>query len=172
MKNFLKWGLYITGLNVVMMLIGYAAGWTVTPTGRTVGLISMLLSLGILYMGIKERKSTDPAEFTFGKGFVEGLLISLVAGVIFAVFMYIYSEYINPEMLEYAKSEAYKSMAAQNMPKEQMEPARKMMEGFISPSFYAITTLFMYVIGGGLASLIISAIVKNVGGSAPPAENS
>ena len=165
MKNFLKWGIYITALNIVFMLIGYAAGWTTQPIGRTMGYVSMAAGLVLLFMGIKERKMQDPADFTFGRGWVEGTLISLVAAVLFAAFFYIFTEFINPEMLDFAKSEGVKQMAAQNMPADQMAQAKKMMDFFISPTGYAIGTLLMYTIGGMIVSLIFAPIIKSMGGN-------
>lgn len=171
MKNFLKWGIYIVALNIVFMLVGYFAGWTTTPLGRTMGWVSMAASLVLLFMGIRERKMQDPADFTFGRGWVEGTLISLVAAVIFAIFFYLFTEFINPEMIDFARSEAAKNMAMQNMSKDQMETAQKFTNFFISPTGFAISTLFSYVIGGMIISLIFSPIVKGMGGNSAPAES-
>jgi hypothetical protein len=170
MKNFLKWGIYITALNIIFMLVGYAAGWTTQPLGRVMGYISMAAGLVLLFMGIRERKMQDPADFTFGRGWVEGVLISLVAAVLFAAFFYIFTAFINPEMIDYAKSEGAKQMATGNMPKEQVEQAKKMMDFFISPTGYAIGTLLMYTIGGMIISLIFAPIVKSMGGNSTQAE--
>jgi hypothetical protein len=170
MKNFLKWGIFITALNIVFMIVGYAAGWTTQPMGRTMGWISMVASLALLFMGIREKKMQAPADYTFGKGWVEGLLISIVAAVLFAVFFFVFTSFINPEMIDYARSEAARQMASQNMPKEQVDAAKKAMDFMISPAGYAIFTLIGYPIGGALISLIFAPIVKSLGGNAAPAE--
>jgi len=174
MKNFLKWGIYIVALNALFMIIGYLAGWTTQPLGRTMGWVSMALSLVLLFMGIKEKKTENPGDFTFGRGWVEGFLISIVAAVLFAFFFYIFAAFINPEMVDYARSEGAKQMAAQNMPKEQVEQAKKFMDFFISPTGYAIGSLFMYSIGGMVVSLIFAPIIKSMGGggnTAAPVES-
>ena len=165
MKNFLKWGIYITALNIVFMIVGYLAGWTTTPLGRIMGWISMVASLVLLFLGMKEKKNEDPGDFTFGRGWVEGTLISLVAAVMFAIFFYIFTEFINPEMIEFSRNEAYKNM--QSMPKEQVEAAKGMMDFFISPTGFAISTLFMYTIGGMIISLIFAPIIRSIGGNRP-----
>lgn len=160
MKNFLKWGIYITALNIAFMILGYAAGWTTQPIGRIMGWVSMAASLVLLFLGMKERKDTDPGDFTFGRGWVEGTLISLVAAVLFAVFFYIFTAYINPEMIDNARTEAYKTMTA-----EQISQAKGMMDFFISPTGFAISTLFMYTIGGMIVSLIFAPIIRGMGGN-------
>jgi len=171
MKNFLKWGIYITALNIVFMIVGYLAGWTTQPIGRTMGWIAALASLVLLFMGIREKKMQAPGDYTFGRGWVEGLLISLIAAVLFAIFFFIFTDVINPEMLDYARSEAYKNMTAQNVPKDQIEQAKKMMDFFISPTGFAIWTLVMYTLGGMVISLIFAPIIKSMGGgNSTPAE--
>ncbi|MDP4220718.1 MAG: DUF4199 domain-containing protein [Bacteroidota bacterium] len=170
MKNFVKWGIYIVALNVAVMLIGYFAGWTTTSLGRTVSWIATAASLVLLFMGIREKKMTDTEDFTFGRGWVEGTLISIVAAVIFALFFFLFTTFINPEMIDFAREEATKGMAAQNMPKEQLEQAKKFTEFFLSPTGFAISTLFMYTLGGMFISLIFSPIVKSMGGSSAPRE--
>jgi len=170
MKNFLKWGIYITALNIVFMIVGYLAGWTTQPMGRTMGYVSMVASLVLLFLGIREKKMQAPADYTFGRGWVEGFLISLVAAILFAFFFFIFTDMINPEMMDYTRAEAMKNMAAQNVPKEQMEQGKKMMELFISPAGFAISTLFMYTIGGMIVSLIFAPIIKSIGGNAGQTE--
>lgn len=168
MKNFLKWAFYIVGLQVVFMLIGYFAGWTTQPIGRSVGWISNILCLVLLFMGIREKKMENPADFTFGKGWIEGFLISVVASVLFAVFFYIFADMINPEMIDFARSEANKNMATGNMTKEQIEQTKKVMDFMISPTGFAIGTLVSYIFGGAIISLILAPIVKSTGNTTLP----
>jgi len=169
MKNFVKWGIYIVALQVVFLLIGYFAGWTTEPMGKTMSWISQGLSLVLLFMGIREKKMQDPSDFTFGRGWVEGTLISLFAAVVFAIFFYIFTDMINPEMIDAVRAEANKNMGA--MPKEQLEQAKKMMDFFISPAGFAISTLFMYSIGGMIVSLIFTPIIRSMGGNSVQSEN-
>ncbi len=171
MKNFLKWGIFITAMNIVFMLIGYAAGISATSAGRTMGWVSTVIGLGMLFWGIREKKQLDPGDFTFGRGWVEGVLISLVAGVLVSLFLYIFAEFINPEMIDFARAEAAKGMALQKMSQEQMDTAKKFTDFFISPTGFAISTLFMYGIGGMIVSLIFSPIVKSMGGNTTQVEN-
>jgi hypothetical protein len=170
MKNFLKWGIFAAAANIALQLIIYAAGLSTQDTGRQLGWVGMAIGIAIMFFGIKEKKSEDPAGFTFGRGWVEGFLISLVAGLIVAVFTFIYLDMINPEMLDFARSQA--EMGMKTMQKEDYDKAQKMMGWMFSPSSFAIMTIFTYAIGGAIISLIISPIVKSLGGSAPPpAEN-
>jgi hypothetical protein len=169
MKNFLKWGIYAAVANIALQLIIYATGLSTQDTGRQLGWLGMAIGIAIMFFGIKEKKSEDPGGFTFGRGWVEGLLISLIAGVIVAVFTFIYLDMINPEMLDFARSQAEAGM--KTMPKENYDQAQKMMGWMFSPSSFAIMTLFTYAIGGAILSLIIAAVVKSIGGNSAPVEN-
>lgn len=163
MKNFLKWGIYITAVNIVFLLIGYVAGTSTQPSGRYIGWASTIIGLGMLFWGVREKKNEDPAGFTFGRGWVEGVLISLVSGILVAIAIFIFADMINPEMLDYSRGEAMKGL--QNMPSEQRDQARKMIDLFTSAPMVAVFTLLFYVIGGMIVSLIISPIVKSLGGN-------
>jgi hypothetical protein len=173
MKNFLKWGIFIAAANVVITLIEYFGGLSDVHGGGPMRWVAFVVSLGLLFWGILEKKKEDPGEFTFGKGWVEGVLISLIAGVILSIFMYIYFDMINPEMIDTIHAEALKNMAAQkDMTPEKIEAAKKFMDFMFSPTGFSLSTLFMYGIGGLFFPLIFSPIVKSIGGNVQtPVEN-
>jgi hypothetical protein len=173
MKNFLKWGIFIAAANIVLTLIAYFAGLADSHGGGIMSWIGSLVALGLLFWGILEKKKEDPGEFTFGRGWVEGVLISLIAGVIIAIFMYIYFDMINPEIIDTAHAEAIRNaMAQKEMTSDKMETAKKFIDFFISPTGFSISTLFMYGFGGMFFSLIFSPIAKSIGGNvSTPVEN-
>src|SRR6187455_2050185 len=97
MKNFLKWGLIIVIIGIVSGLIGFAtAGEFDYATGsrgivsQVMGWISMVAAIVCLFLGIKERRDNDPSDFTFGRGWTEGFLISAVSSVLSGIWTYIY----------------------------------------------------------------------------------
>ena len=171
MKNFLKWGIFIAAANIILSLIGYFAGLSMKPDAQYLNIVSMIASLVLLFLGIREKKTESPSEFTFGRGWVEGLLISLIAAVILAVWMVIFLGYIAPDLADYIHSEAMKNMMKNPPPPERMETAKGMLDFFTSPQGIAISSIFMYTLGGMIVSLIIAPIVKSIGGTPPPAEN-
>src|SRR5206468_1675418 len=101
MKNFLKWGIYIAAANIVLSLIGYFSGLSIKPEAQYINIVSMLISLALLFMGVREKKNESPSDFTFGRGWVEGFLISVVAAVIVAVWMFIFLDMIAPDLADY-----------------------------------------------------------------------
>jgi hypothetical protein len=169
MKNFLKWGIYIAAANIVITLIDYFAGLSDAHGSSPLRWVAFVVVLGFLFWGIMEKKKEDPAEFTFGKGWVEGFLISLIGGVILSVFMYVYSDMINPEMIDTIRAQSIKDMMAQkDITPEKIDGAKKAINFMVSSTGFAISTLFMYAIGGMIFSLIFSPVVKSMGGNAAP----
>ncbi len=163
MQNSLKWGALSAGIGIVIGLIMFLAGISLNPDLAWVRWIGFIAALVILFLGVREKKMEDPASFTFGKGWSATLMISIVAGLISSVWMFVYAGYIEPEMIDMTLATQKAAMMQNNMSREQMEQAMKYSSMFISPGGVAVTTLIFYIIGGALLGLIISPIVKATG---------
>jgi len=169
MKGFVKWALYIFIVNAILAIVGY---FTMDENsmkagegglGQVLYYLGMLVGLAFLFLGIREKKMSDPSEFTFGKGFVEGLLISVLAGLFIGAFSYVFYSFIAPEVIDVIRESSFTAMEEQGTSAEQIEQARPMMEFFISPAGFFLTMLLMYTLGGLILSLIMSAIVNAMG---------
>jgi len=168
MKGFIKWALFIFIINAIFAIVGY---FTMDENsmagegglGQILYYLGMLVALAFLFLGIREKKMSDPSEFTFGKGFTEGLLISVLAGLFIGIFSYVFYTYVAPEVIDFIRARSFAAMEEQGTSADQIEQARPMMEFFISPMGFFITMLIMYTIGGLILSLIMSAIVNAMG---------
>ena len=169
MKGFVKWALFTLIVNALLAIVGYfmmdensmKAGEG--GLGQILYYVGMLVGLIFLFLGIREKKMSDPSEFTFGKGFTEGLLISVLSGLLIGIFSYAFYTFVAPEVIDVIRESSYAAMEKQGTSPEQIEQARGMMDFFISPMGFFITTLIMYTIGGLILSLIMSAIVNAMG---------
>ena len=169
MKNFLKWALIIGMINIVVGIISYLVGGSVDATGniggtrQILGWVGHIGGITCLFLGIKQKKDMDPADFTFGRGWVEGFMISLIAAVIIGLWTFIYFSMIDPEMVEAIKNATFAAMA-KTQPAQNIEAARGYMEFFISPTGFALIGFISLIFGGMFLSLIISAIVNAMRG--------
>ncbi|HYM20172.1 MAG TPA: DUF4199 domain-containing protein [Candidatus Kapabacteria bacterium] len=172
MKIYLKWAVFLTAVSIVLMLVFYFAGMSDNPDAGWTKWVGWLVMLVFLFLGVREKKMEDPANFTFAKGWVATFMICLFTGIFMAVWMYVYASFIDPEMIDMQMKLARMSMAANpNISKDQAEQALKMTSFFISPAGFAITMIIGNIIFGAIAGLIISPIVKAVGGKGEtPAE--
>ena len=169
MANSLKWAVYISAVGIVVSIVMYLAGISVDPAFGWVRWIGTVIGLGLLFLGVREKKMADPSSFTFGTGWVATFMICLLAGVITAVWIFVYAGTIDPDMIDMTKrTQEIAMQQTGKMTKDQIDQAMKMASFFISPTGFAITTLISYIFGGALLGLIISPIVKAVGNKPPP----
>jgi hypothetical protein len=97
---------------------------------------------------------------SFGKIFVQGMLVAVFGGVLVGVFMYVYLGYIDDSMVDAAMDQAYEQMASQGMSDREIETAMSMTEAWMSPGMMAFYSFFGSAIGGTLYSLIAAIFVK------------
>ena len=151
MKNFLKWALIIGMINIVLGIVVYLIGGGVDATGHSstvgqiLGWVGPIVGITCLFLGIKQKKDMDPADFTFGRGWVEGFMISLIAAIIMGILIFI-TEYIS----------------ASNRTNDDSYIGYGLLD--ISPTELALIGFLIFVFGGMFLSLIISAIVNAMGG--------
>jgi uncharacterized membrane protein YtjA (UPF0391 family) len=166
MKNFVKWALIIVIINIVVAIVGYVAGGFDPNTGeqsmiaRILGWIGMIAGLVCLFLGIKEKKDSDPADFTFGRGWVEGFLITVVGSVLVAIWTYVFFSFIASDQIEIVYSVTLKNMAAQGMTPDKIDQAKPWMDFMFSPTGFAMWGFFAYLVIGMILSLIVSAVVN------------
>ncbi|HOY19347.1 MAG TPA: DUF4199 domain-containing protein [Haliscomenobacter sp.] len=133
--------------------------------GEILGYISMLISLSMVFFGVRSfRDQHLNGSITFGKAFQVGLLITLVASVIYVVGWMIYyntSERMHefPELyLNHMLEELKKSgKSAAEMVKQEAE-LRKNMELYKKP-LVMIAITFMEIFPVGLIVDVISALL-------------
>ncbi|MBS1904957.1 MAG: DUF4199 domain-containing protein [Bacteroidetes bacterium] len=166
MQLYLKWAVFVAAAGILIRLIMFFAGISIDPSMQWVQWIGTVIGLALVFLGVRERKMQDPSAFTFGTGWVTAFMICLLAGVISALWVFVDASFIETDMIDNARKMQEAAMIAQKMPADQMKQAKPMMDFFISPSGFAISTVFMYLIGGALVGLLIAPIVKAIGGNA------
>jgi hypothetical protein len=97
-------------------------------------------------------------------------MIGLYAGLILAVYMFVFTKYIHPgfiqEMLDISRQAIYDSNA--NMTDEQMEQALEMSAKFMSPPMMAVWTFVGYLLASAVIGLLASIFLKKEDKSATP----
>ncbi len=107
MKNsILKFGVYSLITALVLFLAGLYFGQDLSfSTQAVIGYASMVVSLIFVFFGIKYyRDKENNGSVSFGKALLIGIVISLFAGVGFAIIDYIYTTSINPDFFENYKA--------------------------------------------------------------------
>ena len=133
-------------------------------TQEIIGYVSMILSLGFVYFGIKHfRDKENEGKLSFKKALVIGILISLITALAFGILDVLYSQVLNPDfMTEYYNTTA--EGLRNTLPPDEFEVALAKMEAekemFSNPLFsFAVMSMTVFVIGF-IISLISALILQ------------
>ena len=135
-------GLVIFGLHL-SLLNSFDYG-----TNEILGHISILLSLSVIYFGLKHyRDHVNDGELSLVKAIIIGVLISILVGIGVGIIDFIYTKYINPEFFDdYAQM-----LRDQGREDEIME----MSSGIMAAFMWAIVTVY-----GVIVSIVSGLILQ------------
>lgn len=158
------YGLVLSVSNIVLSLVFFFIGYQgeKMAQGRW---ITSLLPLGVVivvtWLGIKAvREEAKDKSLSYGRGLGTGLLISVYAGLIGAVYAFVHFTFINPNFADYAIDMARQQWVAHGMGDNQMEQAEKVTRFFYKPAVLAIMSAILSPIFGLIVSLILSIFLK------------
>src|SRR5581483_1618582 len=96
---------------------------------------------------------------SFGETFLPGFLYSLFAGLMLAVFVFIYLKYLSPQVLEQAISDQKDKLVSQGLSEDQIDNANNITRKYGAIIGAVFTAILMPIIGAIIA-LIGAAIFK------------
>lgn len=106
-KNAVKYGLLLTGTIIAWVVVMHFTGlYSPNRRGTTiVDYLYLLIPAFGIYFGIQEKRDRYlHGRLTMREGLKEGMLISLVYGILSAFVFMLYYNLINPEIVEVAKA--------------------------------------------------------------------
>lgn len=158
MKTALRYGLF-TGLGgIIFFLIFYVMN--VMPTGGIQYLSYLILAAGV-YLGMAYHRDHENGGFmSYGRAFGTGALISVVTGVVSAVFNYIFFAFIDPSYMNRMMDIAEENMIKQGMSEEQIAQGMEMSKNFATPAMTGVFAFVGYLFMGVVLSLILAAVAK------------
>ena len=164
-KIVLIYGL-IGGLIVsVLMWLTLGSGQHDFENGELIGYTTMVVALSTIFFGVKAYRDKHlDGRITFGKAFLLGLYIALVASTLYVASWMLLSattgDYFMVQYYEHAKQE----MESSNMPAEEMNAKLEEMQQFAklykNPIVKIGFTYLEILPVGLLVSLLVAAILK------------
>lgn len=160
-KIALNYGFILALLSIAVSVIAYVTNshldrpWWIT-------ILSISVPIAVIVYGLKAFKEENDGFLSIGESLKVGLAISIIAGIIGAIYNYIFMTYIEPEFATQILDIAREEMVEQNpdLTGKQLDMAigisEKMMQPTIMFALNIITTLFF----GFLISLIAGLIMK------------
>ncbi len=159
LKHTMNYGLIMGVILVIVSLVTYLFGVMKTPTW--VNIINYAIIIAIIVWGtIKYRNEVLGGSITYGNALGFGVLITLFAGIIVAVFTLLLATVIDPDYADKLLVMAEEEMVKTGIPDEQMEMALDMQKKFMTPVFISLSSLFGMVLMGFIFSLITSIFLK------------
>jgi hypothetical protein len=166
--NALTYGLITGAVMIVYSLILYLLN---LHLNKYLGYVSFLLLIaGMSYGTIQFRDKVMNGFISYGKAYSSGFMIALFAGILGAIYAFIFYKFIAPdvvrEMLDMVRQKIM--TRSPEMTDDQIEQAMNMTAKFMTPPLMSFFFLLYCVIIAAIAGLITSAFIKKEDTSSSP----
>jgi len=157
---------------VMLISISFLGDAIDFSTGEVLGYISMIVALSTIFIGIKNYRDNEMnGVISFGKAFQVGLLITIVASVIYVSSWVIYMNTSDSDFIEnysdYMREELHNSGEPQAVIDEKLAEIENAAEMYKNP-FIQIAITFLEILPVGLLISIIAAFLLKKNSIAHP----
>ncbi|MDY0343839.1 MAG: DUF4199 domain-containing protein [Lentimicrobium sp.] len=154
----LRYGL-LTGIAYILLsLLFYSFGLS---QQSWVGYASFVVLIAGIIMGtVAYRDKHSGGYLSYGRSLATGVLISLVAGIVMAVYSYLFFKFFEPGMIDSMMDVAAQSLADKGMAEDQIDQAMSITGKFMTPIWMAVISIFSLTFYGTIFSLITSIFIK------------
>jgi len=159
----LKYGIFTGSAAVSWKLAEYYLNLNVNTIGAWAGFIPYFVLLIGVFIGIltqRLNKKSGAGLLDFKQGARTGVVISLVTGIILAIFGFVYCRFINPEFLEQYLAMTKDLMLKDKQPAEIIEKEMQMIKDSASLGRLMFRSFTTSLFIGMLGSFIFAAILK------------
>jgi hypothetical protein len=158
LNNSLKYGL-LTGVAMVLLsLLLYVLDVTMSGWIQYASLVILLA--GLIVGTIAFRDKCSGGFLSYGRSLGSGVLISVFAGLLMAIYSYLFFSFFDPGELVKLTQIAEEKMFEKGLTDEQVEQAMSMTKMFMTPVFISISSLFSMALWGTIFSLLASIFIK------------
>lgn len=158
-KHSMSYGLILGVILIIISLVTYLIGVVKPPTW--VSLINYAIIIGVIVWGTKKyRDEVLGGAIKYGNALGFGVLITLFAGIIVAVYTFLHMTVIDPDYISKILAVVEEELVNKGMPDDQIQMALDMQKKFMTPTFITISALLGMTFMGFLFSLITSIFLK------------
>ena len=153
-----SYGLYLGIALIVFSLITFYGGFL---GNNAFSYLSYVIYIVLIFLGIKHYKEKENNGFLqYGQGLGLGVLISLVGGVVSAIFTYVFFTFIDPAKHNQLIMVVQEQQMKSGVSEAQLEQMEGIMSKMMSPLSMSLIGIIGAVFVGLVISLIVSAILK------------
>ena len=145
------------------MAIIVATGCSDNANGYVIGYSSMIIAFAFIFVGVKNyRDRYNQGVLTFGKAFLTGLYIALVASTIYVIFWMIDYHYFIPDFMDKYSAlmldKARHSGVTQAVLDKKIAEINSMKEMYKNPVFVVLLT-YAEILPVGIVVALITALI-------------
>ena len=158
----INYGLYIGLASILINVINYAVGDVYRPHW-IISVAGIVISIVLIVLALKKFKDGNEGLMSLSQALKVGLGASLISAIIVLIYMFAFSNFIEPDFYANMAEVAYQTNVVEkypNMTDEQLEAARANVETFTSPGMNSAMILIFSLFFGFIISLIAGLIMK------------
>jgi hypothetical protein len=155
-KIAIKWSLIYLLTAIAITFAFEAAKFDLNSPVKYLGYIPLIL---FLFLAQKEYKDKQGGYIKFGDAFLTGFWYGLFAGILFAVFTFVYLSFISPELFANSIEAQRDAMAAKGLSPDQVDKGIEIAKKY-GAIIGSVGIAIGYIILGLIVSLIGAAIFK------------
>ncbi|MBC6612686.1 DUF4199 domain-containing protein [Hymenobacter sp. BT507] len=153
-----RYGLLVGIASAILSLILYATNLEQSP----VRWVSMVVLAGGIFLAHQFFKQHNNGFMSYGQGLGIGAVLGAVSGLIGGIYMFVYTQFINPDFLTIALNKARTDMEARgNLSDEQIEQGLQMSAKFMDGPFLYLGAVLGTLFFAFLLALVITAFTKH-----------
>ena len=160
-STIINYALILSAISIAFNLMLYFLDMHYQQSQMT-GIVGIVIMIGVLIYSFIDHKKLNEGYLSLSEALKIGLGISALAGLIGVAYTFVFTEFLDPNMMEKALDFQLEKMRIDNpeMTQDQLDGIRSMQEKFSGPlirsAFQIIGSLFI----GFIISLIGGLIVK------------
>ena len=149
--------MYITGLDTTRIDVGHYGDYLVT-----------ILPVSVLYLSIRAKRTTLVGEpLRYVDAVKTGIVVSLIAWIIYTPFLVLYHHLINPEWLDYVIEFQKQTMTEANMAAAEIDQRVEQIRAGSTDIMHAVNGLIFGVVVMGFLISSISFVLLRSGKAVP-----
>lgn len=147
----LKFGLILAVVSIAVMMISIAFGSNPFKSDWIKGLLNFAITVAVVVFAHKSFKDSGDGYMSYGQGLGVAFITIMVSVIIGGIFSYVYTSFVDTNVLEEVWQKTAEDMEAQGQSQEAIDMAISWTKKLFWP---------IYFIGAGFMALIVGLIVS------------
>jgi len=159
----LKYGFIYGLLSFLFSTLVNVMGWAEDfqeSVGWISGIWSLLLSVTVLFLCLREYREQNEGFISYGQGLGLATLSGVISGLVAGAFNYIYIQFIDNTVMQRQLDLARERREDQGLSASQIQSAEEVTSLFMNPGVQFVVVVITSLIFNFLLGLIIAAVVK------------